>query len=138
MPQEDPNKWGKTLCVKAHQSLFSSYNIEHTVTAPYHPESNGAVERVIGTVKNALKKVKLGGESAWKQALHISVASYQMSPHQATGYSPFKMLYGREAIWLEETPHLELDCDETYHEAVENHIVNMLEIHEIAMTKNRE
>ena len=56
-----------------------------------------------------------------------------MFPHRATGYFPFKMFYRREAIWSEELPHIVYNCDETYHEVVENHVTNMMEIYEVAM-----
>ena len=31
---------------------------------------------------------------------------------------------------MEEISYLTYDCDETYHEAVENHVVKMINIHE--------
>ena len=46
------------------KEFFQEYNITHTVTAPYHPKSNRAVERVIRTIKSVMKKVRLGGTNA--------------------------------------------------------------------------
>ena len=60
-----------------------------------------------------------------------------MFPHRATGFLPFKMLYGREAIWFKEISYVLYNCDETYLEAVENHICNIIKIHEMAIKKNR-
>ena len=48
------------------------------------------------------------------------------------------MLYGREAIWSEELPHILYDCDETFHEAVESHMIKIMEIHKVAIEKNWE
>ena len=61
-----------------------------------------------------------------------------MFPHKAIRYSLFKMLYGREAIWSEELQHIVYDCNETYYKAIENHVINMMEIHEVAMKRNWE
>ena len=59
-----------------------------------------------------------------------------MFPHRAMRYSPFKMLYRREAIWSEELPYIIYNCDETYHEAVGNHIIKRIKINEAAIKKN--
>ena len=126
---------GKPYTSQHLKKFLARHNIQHTITAPYHPKSNKAAEKIIGTIKGSLKKVKLGGEQ-WRKALHIAVGTYQMFPHQGTGFSPFKMLYGREAVWAEEVPHVVYDCDQTYYEAVENHVGNMIRTHESAMTKN--
>ena len=46
------------------------------VTASYHLKSNGAVEKIIGIIKNIMKKVRLGGQTSWKRALHIAVREH--------------------------------------------------------------
>ena len=93
---------GGKLYVSNHiNQLFTNHNIKHIVTDPYHPESNGAVEIIIGTLKNSLRKTYSEIENLWKRALYIAVTAYRMFPHRTTGYSPFKIIYRREAIWTE-------------------------------------
>ena len=46
------------------------------------------------------------------------------------------MLYVRKAIWSEEINTIVYNCDETYLEAVENHISNIIKIHKMAIKKN--
>ena len=41
------------------KEFFQEYNITYTVTASYYLESNGAIERVIGTIKSVIKKIIL-------------------------------------------------------------------------------
>ena len=59
-----------------------------------------------------------------------------MVPHEATGMSPFLMLYGREALLPEEIEHTTYGSDSDYEKAVERHIGRMLEIQELASQRN--
>ena len=120
------------------KEFFAEYNIRHIITVPYHPKSNKDMEKIIGTIKNVMKKFRLGSQTSWKKALHIAVGVYWMFPHRTTGYFSFKMLYGRKAIWSEKLPHIVYNCNEKYYEAVENYLINMMEIHEVAMKRNWE
>jgi hypothetical protein len=63
--------------------------------APYHPETNGLAERMVQTVKQALKK--MGNQSGEMSAkIQRFLYSYRNAAHAATGKSPAKMLLGRE------------------------------------------
>ena len=60
-----------------------------------------------------------------------------MVPHRATGFSPFVLLYGREAVTPYEIPFTRYDSEEQYQEALSSHIEKMLEIHQGAFLLNR-
>ena len=61
--------------------------------------------RMMRTLKTSVKLIKLNSVDYWKRALKIAVAAYKIVSHCATGYSPFKMLYGKEAIMPKEIPN---------------------------------
>ena len=67
--------------------------IRHVRTQPYHPASNGLVERAVQTFKEGLKRIKVG-------ALNTRVArflfKYRLTPHSSTGVSPAELMFGRK------------------------------------------
>ena len=109
-----------------------SFGLQHTVTAAYHPQSNGKAERVIQTIKGSIRKLQVTSKQAWGRVLQTAASAYRMVLHEATGMSPFLMLYGREALLLEEIEHTMYGLDSDYKKAVERHIGQMLKIQELA------
>ena len=65
---------------------------------PYHPESNGACERLNGTIINMLSSYTQDTQTAWATYLPFIVFAYNTSVHSSTGFSPYRLLYGREAV----------------------------------------
>jgi hypothetical protein len=79
-------------------------------TLPYHPESNGACERLNATIINMLSSYTQDTQSGWATYLPFIVFAYNTSIHSITGFSPYRLLYGREAVigsesWLRSSTH---------------------------------
>ena len=72
-------------------------------SAPYNPSTNGAVERANSSLVTILRKLTHSDASNWDLYLPAALFAYRLSKHRTTGFSPFAMLYGREAttpsIW---------------------------------------
>ena len=67
--------------------------IRHIKVAPYHQSSNGAAERAVQTVKNALKaSVRDGGTLISR--LQRFLLAYRAAPHSTTGRSPAELMLG--------------------------------------------
>ena len=48
------------MCLQLlNQKIFERFDVKHLVTAAYHPQTNGQVERANGTLKRTLMKVYL-------------------------------------------------------------------------------
>ena len=69
----------------------------HSVTTPYHPEANGLCERVNGTIKSMLRKLAYDNPKSWDRLLPCALFAYREVPQETTGFSPFSLVYGREA-----------------------------------------
>lgn len=80
-----------TQFTSAEFAEFCSINgIQHITTAPFHPQSNGQVERFVDTFKRATKK----------EALDLFLLTYRTTPNTSApnGLSPSEVMFGRR-IW---------------------------------------
>ena len=117
--------------------FFNDFSIKQSTSAPFHPESNGAAERFIRTLKQILKCYKIESVSNLKRFLNIGALAYRMVPHRSNGISLFVMMYGREAIMPEEVNYVYFQKVEDYDMAVKRHIQNIMDIHELAMARHK-
>ena len=65
-------------------------------TSPYHPQANGNVERFHGTLKAMLRKVIQDKPRQWNRFIPALLFAYRELPCESTGFSPFRLLFGRE------------------------------------------
>lgn len=78
------------------------------------------------------------GRPKRREYLRLATMTYRLIPQYSTGFSPFRMLYGREAIISTEIrtitfiPHLK------YRNAVQEHALKMDQLFSIARTKAQE
>jgi hypothetical protein len=70
--------------------------IHHLPSTPYHPRTNGAVERMHRTLNGILTKMCAGNPTNWDVYLHQALFSMNARVHSATGYSPFYLVHGVE------------------------------------------
>ena len=64
-------------------------------TTPYHPQTDGLVERFNHTLKAMLKKTANKEGKDWDELLPYLLFAYREVPQASTGFSPFELLYGR-------------------------------------------
>ena len=67
--------------------------IRHVRSPPYHPASNGLVERAVQTFKEGMKRQKSG---TLNTRLSRFLLRYRIIPHSSTGTSPSELLWGRK------------------------------------------
>ncbi|RWS19271.1 GapPol polyprotein-like protein, partial [Leptotrombidium deliense] len=63
-------------------------------TTPYHPSSNGLVEKLNGILKAVLTAHVNGNRKNWDILLPYAVSAYNATPHTSTEYAPYYLLYG--------------------------------------------
>jgi hypothetical protein len=72
----------------------------------YFPQSNGVVERANGKIFSAIKKRLLDDkEGKWADQLPEVVWALNTTECQAIGFTPFRLLYGSEAMTPQELKH---------------------------------
>ena len=136
-PKRIQTDGGKPYVSSGIKNFFAKFNVTHDIAAPYHPESNGMAERLIRSLKDRLSHVNEDQGFNLQRNLNIAVSAYWMVPHRATGFSPFVLLYGREAITPYEIPFTRYASEELYQDALSSHIEKMFEIHTGAFLSNR-
>ena len=93
LSDQERNFISKTIRV-----LCKKFLIKHKFSSPYHPQTNGMVERLNRTLCESLAKVK--GTDDWDLHIPAVLLAYRTKRHSTTGYTPFQLIYGRQAILL--------------------------------------
>jgi hypothetical protein len=77
--------------------------VKTAFTSLYHPQSNGAVEKVNALIFTAVKKLlENQPKGKWAEELPRAVWSHNTSVCRATKFTPFKLLYGEEHVTPQE------------------------------------
>ena len=84
------------------QEICKLLEIKKTRTTPYHPQSDGLIERFNRTLLNMLSMAVVDEEHSWDLKLPTLLLAYRTSIQDTTGATPFELMFGRE-------PHLPED-----------------------------
>ena len=71
-------------------------SIHHLPSSPYHPRTNGCLERIHGVLNPMIAKLCAGDIEKWEEYLPQAVFALNSRTHTVTGFSPFYLLYGVE------------------------------------------
>ena len=74
-------------------AFIKANGIKHMKSVPYHPASNGLVERGVQTLKAAIRKS--GSGVNLETQLSRFLFQYRLTPHSTTGVSPAELMMNR-------------------------------------------
>ncbi len=102
---------GSVFTGKVFRRTCELFGYGQITTTPYHPQGDGVVEHLHGTLKPMLAKASLR-EIGWVKFLPMTLFVLRQIPHKDSGLSPLDLVYGfqvRDPLdlvylgWLEET-----------------------------------
>ena len=88
---------GTNFLSEIFKDVCKLLKIEKIQTSAYHPESNGALERTHRTLTEYLRHYINDDQTDWDEWIPYAIFAFNTTPHTATGYTPFELLYGRQA-----------------------------------------
>jgi len=89
---------GTTFTSELFQELNKFMGITHKVSTAYHPQTQGLVEKSHNTLTDCLSMYTSATLKNWDSLLPHIVFAINCSIHETTRYSPFYLLYDREAV----------------------------------------
>ena len=84
---------GKSFLSSGIQSFVEANRINHLKSTPYHPRTNGMVERMHAPLGKGITTLVNGKPERWDEYLPQVLWALRIRSHSVTGYSPFFLLY---------------------------------------------
>jgi len=80
------------------QAFFEATKIKKIQTTAWRPQGNGLDERFNGTIQAMLRSYANIYQNNWHRFLPLLTFAYNTTPQTSLQSSPFKLLFGREAL----------------------------------------
>jgi hypothetical protein len=91
------------------KEFYRQIGMKVTLASVYHPQSNGAVERANSQIFESMKKILEGEKKGkWVEVMPTAVWSHNTTICRATNFTPFRLMYGAEAMLPLEIKHRSL------------------------------
>ena len=94
LPEQLVSDNGPQFVAEEFAEFLKTNGIRHTRCSPYHPASNGAVERFIQTFKQSMKASQNDSHTLQHRLMNF-LLSYRVTPHATTNQSPCSLFLKR-------------------------------------------
>ena len=78
--------------------LTSMLGFRQDQSSSYYPQANGQVEAVNGVLKTMIRRLVGNHKTTWHRKLYSALWAYRTSVKTATGFTPFQLAFGLEAV----------------------------------------
>ena len=128
---------GREFENKLFDELEKLSGVTKSRTTPYHPQTNGACERMNRTLLQMMRTLEEKEKVRWHEKLNKLTFAYNCTRHETTGYSPHFLMFGREpSIFLDRLIGKESQTERKTHDKYVNDWKNqMQEAYEIAFQR---
>ncbi len=90
---------GSNFMSKVLSLLYKKLGISRVRTSPYHPQSNGRLERFHSTLKTMLAK-SIECKQNWSTSLDLVLYFVRNTPHSHHGYTPHELLFLKPSAFV--------------------------------------
>lgn len=97
LPSRIHSDQGRDFESRLIKELLSMLGIRKSRTSPYHPQGDAQPERFNRTLLAMLGTLDNVQKQCWSQHITYLVHAYNNTKNDATGYSPYGLMFGREA-----------------------------------------
>lgn len=85
---------GPAFISDVFKQMSKLLDIKHIKTTPYHPQSNGGIERYHRTLGQYIRSYVQKNQANWHKYLPYFVFSYNTTVHSTTGFAPHTLVFG--------------------------------------------
>ena len=97
LPTRIHSDQGRDFESKLVKEMLTMLGVRKSRTSPYHPQGDPQPERFNRTLLNMLGTLDPKEKQKWSQHIAHLVHAYNCTPNEATGFSPYFLMFGREA-----------------------------------------
>ena len=97
VPEKVLTDQGPNFLSELMDVLYKQLGIERLRTTAYRPCCDGMVERFNRTVADMIASYTSNQPNRWDEYLPYATFAYNTAVHASTGYTPFYLMFGREA-----------------------------------------
>ena len=95
-PKELQSDCGTNFMSELMQVLLHKLGIKQLKSTPYHPESQGVLERYHQNLKTMMKSYCLEHKEDWDFGIPLLLFATREVPVTSLGFSPFELIFGHE------------------------------------------
>jgi hypothetical protein len=119
IPESIVTDCGTEFMSKIFKECCKLLKIEKMNTTPYHPQSNGGLERSHRTLAEYLRHYVNKNQTDWDDYVAFAIFVYNTTVHTTTNHQPYELVYGFPATvphTLSRTPQARYNYDDYTYE----------------------